>query len=238
LKSTTTFRDWVSAGITRQKSMTTILKIDGSARGERSLTRRLSSQFVQNWLKHRPDDVVIERDVGRDAPPPVTEEWIASAFTPPTDRSEKQANMLAVSDVLIAELEAADIILLATPMYNYGMPSPLKAWFDQVIRVNKTFSFDLERGDFPLEPILSNKTLIILTSSGEFGFNAGGVRAHMNHLVPHIKTCSFYLGVNGDDNIHHIGIEYQEFGDDRHRRSIDEAIDGVATLVENLVAAV
>ena len=218
--------------------MTTILKIDGSARGERSLTRRLSSQFVQNWLKHRPDDVVIERDVGRDAPPPVTEEWIASAFTPPTDRSEKQANMLAVSDVLIAELEAADIILLATPMYNYGMPSSLKAWFDQVIRVNKTFSFDLERGDFPLEPILSNKTLIILTSSGEFGFNAGGVRAHMNHLVPHIKTCSFYLGVNGDDNIHHIGIEYQEFGDDRHRRSIDEAIDGVATLVENLVAAV
>lgn len=59
----------------------------------------------------------------------------------------------------------------------------------------------------------------------------------MNHLVPHIKTCSFYLDVNGDDCIHHIGIKYKEFGDDRHRRSIDEAQDGVVTLVEKLVTA-
>ena len=227
----------MNLGVIRQESMTTILKIDASARGERSLTRRLSSHFVRNWLKHRPEDVVVERDVGRDAPPPVTEEWIACAFTPPSDRSEEQAKMLTLSDILIAELAAADIILLGTPMYNYGMPSSLKAWFDQVIRINKTFSFDLDRGDFPLEPILSDKTLVILTSSGEFGFDTGGVREHMNHLVPHIKTCSFYLGINGDDYIHHIGIEYQEFGDDRHRRSIDEAQDGVATLVEKLVTA-
>ena len=218
--------------------MTTILKLDASARSERSLTRHLSSHFVRNWSKHRPEDVVLERDVGREPPPPVTEEWIACAFTPPADRSEEQEKMLRLSDALIAELAAADIILLGTPMYNYGMPSSLKAWFDQVIRVNKTFSFDLGRGDFPLEPLLSNKTLVILTSSGEFGFEAGGVREHMNHLVPHIKTCSFYLGVNGDEDIHHIGIEYQEFGDDRHRRSIDEAQTGIVTLVEKLVETV
>ncbi len=218
--------------------MTTILKLDASARSERSLTRHLSSQFVRNWLKHRPEDVVVERDVGRDAPPPVTEEWIAGAFTPPADRSEEQAELLRLSDALIAELAAADIILLSTPMYNYGMPASLKAWFDQVIRINRTFSFDLDRGDSPLEPILSGKTLVILTSTGEFGFEAGGVRQDMNHLVPHIKTCSFYLGVDGDDSIHHIGIEYQEFRDDRHRRSIDAAQDGVVALVETLVDAV
>ena len=122
-------------------------------------------------------------------------------------------------------------------MYNYGMPSSLKAWFDQVIRINKTFSFDLARGDFPLEPILSGKTLVILTSSGEFGFDTGGVRERMNHLVPHINTCSFYLGVSGDDRMHHIGIEYQEFGDERHRRSIDVAQSDISTLVEELVTA-
>lgn len=215
--------------------MTTILKLNASARSERSLTQRLSAHFVRNWLKHCPEDVVIERDVGKEPPPPVTEEWIACAFTSPAERSEEQAKILTLSDSLIAELKAADIILLGTPMYNYGMPSSLKAWFDQVIRVNSTFSFDLDRGDFPLEPLLSNKTLVVLTSSGEFGFQAGGERAHMNHLVPHIKTCSFYLGVSGDDDIHHIGIEYQEFGDDRHRRSIDEAHSGVVTLVEKLV---
>ena len=186
-------------------------------------------------MEHRPEDVVVERDVGRDPPPPVTEDWIASVFTPPHDRSKEQNEMLALSDILIAEVTAADIILIATPMYNYGMPSSLKAWFDQVIRINKTFSFDLERGDYPLAPILNGKTLVILTSSGEFGFATGGAREHMNHLVPHIKTCSFYLGVEGDDCIHHIGIEYQEFRDDRHHRSVDDAHNGVVALVERLV---
>ncbi len=62
---------------------------------------------------------------------------------------------LAYSDSAIAELVAADLIVLGTPMYNYGMPSALKAWVDQVIRVGRTFSFDLARGDWPLEPLLS-----------------------------------------------------------------------------------
>ncbi|MDF1747062.1 FMN-dependent NADH-azoreductase [Gimesia aquarii] len=216
--------------------MTTILQLNASARGERSLSRKLSSHFVREWIARCPNDIVIERDVGRNAPSPVSEEWIASAFTPHDDRTKQQRELLAVSDKLIAEVANADIILIGTPMYNYGMPSSLKAWFDQVIRINKTFSFDLERGDNPLEPIFSGKTLVILTSTGEFGFATGGVRAHMNHLVPHIKTCSFYLGVNGDDSIHHVGIEYQEFGDERHRKSIDDAHDGVAALVELLVS--
>lgn len=216
--------------------MTTILQLNASARGERSLSRKLSSHFVREWIARCPNDIVIERDVGRNAPSPVSEEWIASAFTPHDDRTKQQRELLAVSDKLIAEVANADIILIGTPMYNYGMPSSLKAWFDQVIRINKTFSFDLERGDNPLEPIFSGKTLVILTSTGEFGFEPGGVRAHMNHLVPHIKTCSFYLGVNGDDSIHHVGIEYQEFGDERHRTSIEDAHDGVAALVELLVS--
>ncbi len=216
--------------------MTTILQLNASARGERSLSRKLSSHFVSEWIARCPNDIVIERDVGRNAPSPVSEEWIASAFTPHDDRTKQQRELLAVSDKLIAEVADADIILIGTPMYNYGMPSSLKAWFDQVIRINKTFSFDLERGDNPLEPIFSGKTLVILTSTGEFGFEPGGVRAHMNHLVPHIKTCSFYLGVNGDDSIHHVGIEYQEFGDERHRTSIEDAHDGVAALVELLVS--
>lgn len=216
--------------------MTTILQLNASARGERSLSRKLSSHFVSEWIARYPNDLVIERDVGRNAPSPVSEEWIASAFTPHDDRTKQQRELLAVSDKLIAEVADADIILIGTPMYNYGMPSSLKAWFDQVIRINKTFSFDLERGDNPLEPIFSGKTLVILTSTGEFGFEPGGVRAHMNHLVPHIKTCSFYLGVNGDDSIHHVGIEYQEFGDERHRKSIDDAHDGVAALVELLLS--
>lgn len=117
-------------------------------------------------------------------------------------------------------------------MYNYGMPSALKAWFDQVIRVNKTFTFDLARGDEPIETILSGKHLVILSSRGEFGFEPGGVREHRNHLDPHIRTCSKFLGVVQD---HIIAIEYQEFGDERHKNSVKNAHRAVPKLVDHLI---
>lgn len=120
-------------------------------------------------------------------------------------------------------------------MYNYGMPAVLKAWFDQIMRVGKTFTFDLARGDFPIEPVLSGKTLVLLTSSGEFGFGVGvgvgGVREHMNHLSPHIQALTKYLGV---DQFYEIGSEYQEFADDRHTASVEKAKRDIESLVEAL----
>lgn len=215
--------------------MTTLLHINASARMERSLSRALSDQFIQEWHKYCPGDRIINRDLGQNPPPAITESWIGAVFTPQENRTPSQQAEIALSDQLIAEVEQADLIVLATPMYNYGMPSALKAWFDQVIRVNKTFSFDLERGDYPLEPIFQGKRLVLLTSSGEFGFAPGGIREAMNHLVPHIKTCSIYLGVDPDKDFHHIGIEYQEFRDVRHQKSIRDARESVPFLVKKLV---
>ncbi len=213
--------------------MTTLLHIDASARGERSLSRALSRAFVEAWLAREPDAAVIARDVGREPPPFVGEGWIGAAFTPPEARSPAQNAELALSDTLIDELERADVIVIGTPMYNYGVPAQLKSWFDKVIRVGRTFTFDLARGDFPLEPILSGKTLVVLSSRGEFGFGPGGVRADMNHLDSHIRTCSHYLGVEA---IHSIASDYQEFGDARHRRSLAEAHAAVPVLVDELVS--
>lgn len=166
-------------------------------------------------------------------PPPVSEDWIAAAFIPKAKRTSEQRRLLALSDELLGELRRADLLLIATPMYNYGMPAALKAWVDQVVRVNETFSFDLSRGDWPLEPILGGKTLVLLTSSGEFGFAPGGPRAHMDHLTPHLQTCAHYFGVA---ETHRVAIEYQEFGDERHRRSIDQAHAEVVRLVEQLAS--
>lgn len=132
---------------------------------------------------------------------------------------------------MIGEVTRSDVIVIATPMYNYGMPAALKAWFDQVIRVNETFSFDLARGDWPLEPVLSGKQLVVLASFGEFGFEAGGIREAFNHLQPHIVTCSRYLGVDRD---HFVGIEYQEFGDSRHERSRTRAHRQARDLVDTM----
>ena len=213
--------------------MATVLHINASVRNERSLSRKLSQAFVDAWLAHRSGDKVLRRNVGLQPPPFVTESWIAAAFTRPDARSPAMAAELALSDMYLDELEQADVIVMGTPMYNYGMPAHLKAWFDQVIRVGRTFSFDLARGDWPLEPVLGGKTLVLLTSSGEFGFEVGGVRESWNHLGAHIQTCAHYLGVS---ETHHVGIEYQEFGDERHERSIGDAHAEVTLLAGRLAA--
>lgn len=200
--------------------MTTILHIDSSARKQRSISRALAKQFTSQWQAKYPTDKFIYRDIGSVPPDFISEKWIAAVFTPEEQRTDEQSSLLALSDMLIRELTEAEIILISTPMYNYGMPASLKAWFDQVIRVDKTFTFDLNRGDFPLEPTMSGKTLVLLTSCGEFGFEVGGVREEMNHLAPHIRSASKYLGV---DEQHEIRVEYQEFGDQRHSQSVDNA---------------
>lgn len=207
--------------------MPTLLRLDASANTSSSLTRALADRFVCEWRALRPDDRLIRRDVGARPPPALSQAFLAAAFEK-GERSTEQKAVLKLSDELIGELEAADVIVIATPMYNYGMPAALKAWFDQVIRINKTFSFDLARGDRPLEPILNGKMLAVLTSSGEFGFTPGGFNESAGHLVPHIRTCAKYLGA---DHIRHVGIEYQEFGDERHRASKVAAFAAIPELV-------
>ena len=212
--------------------MTTILHIDASARTDRSLSRKLSKAFVEAWIEQDDKTQVITRDVGHTPPPFVTEDWIAAVFTPEAHMTPEKREELRLSDELIDEIDRADVIVMGAPMYNYGMPASLKSWFDKVIRIGKTFTFDLARGDYPLEPILSGKKLVILSSRGEFGFGPGGAREKMNHLDTHIQTCAHYLGVN---ETHVISIDYQEFGDARHEASIADAFDAVPVLVKQMI---
>jgi len=218
--------------------MTTILQLDTSARtldklrqSRNSISRGLAHNFRELWEKKTTNNKIIYRDLGANPPPFINEEWIAAVFTPDEQRTIEQNALLSISDELIDEVIKADIILLSTPMYNYGMPAALKAWFDQVIRVNKTFTFDLSRGDFPLKPILSGKTMVLVASCGEFGFHIGGIREKMNHLGPHIKIASQYLGIK---DYYEIRSEYQEFGDQRHKESLNNAHTEIRNLVEKL----
>ena len=214
--------------------MTTLFHLDASVRGDSSLSRRLSRTFVDTWCAHAPRARVIRRDLAETPPPFVDQGWISASFTKAEQRTAAMREALAVSDTLITELESANVLIIGTPMFNYGMPALLKAWVDQVIRVNRTFSFDLARGDTPIEPILSGKALVILTSCGEFGFEPDGIRADMNHLDTHLRTISKYLGAN---HIFHINIEYQEFGDSRHQQSVDNALASLPNLVKEVALA-
>lgn len=214
--------------------MTNILRIDASARQARSLTRMMGDLFLESWTETGAGLSVVRRDVGLHPPAAISESWIAAAFTPPEQRTPAQVSLLAPSDELIEEVGQADIILVAAPMYNYGMPAALKAWVDQVVRIGKTFTFDLARGDRPLEPLFGGKILVALTASGEFGFGPGELNDGAGHLVPHLRTVSKYLGT---DEMHHVGIEYQEFGDHRFDASKAEAMHRVQRLATELAGA-
>lgn len=218
--------------------MSTLLHIDSSVRAANnpnpdhdSISKNIALRFIDTWKQNRPEDEYIYRDVGVNPPAFITQDWIGAVFTPEEKRTPAQKERLALSDKLITEVAAADVILISSPMYNYGMPAQLKAWFDQIVRINKTFDFDLSRGDFPLQPLLSGKTLIIVTSSGEFGFEKGGIREDSGHLAPHLRTLSKYLGV---DTMYEIASEYQEFGDERHCMSVANAKDRAESIAAEL----
>ncbi|MGO4726884.1 MULTISPECIES: FMN-dependent NADH-azoreductase [unclassified Inquilinus] len=208
--------------------MTTILHIDASARLGRSHSRRLSARFVEGWLARRPHDTVIRRDVGLAPPPPVTEAWIAAAFTKPERRTDEMRAALAVSDALVDELERADLIVAGVPMYNFGLPAGMKAWVDNIVRVGRTFGFDRSRPGEPYWPMLAGKRLVTLGARGDWGYGPGERLEALNHVEPHLRTVFRYIGIT--DAIA-IAAEYDEFADERIEASMRAAEAAVDRLV-------
>jgi FMN-dependent NADH-azoreductase len=220
--------------------MTTILHIDSSARRDASNesafgshTRRLTSLFMQQWRAARPDDHVIYRDVGSNPPSPVTGDWIHAAFTKPPQREPWMHEVLAQSDELVSELAEADLIVAGVPMYNFNVPAQFKAYIDNIVRVGLTFGFDRTRSGAPYWPLLAgyNKRMVILGSRGDYDYGKGRRLEHMNHVERSIETAFAYIGIT---DFHSIAIEYDEFGDDRLRASIEQAESDVRRLVSQL----
>lgn len=224
--------------------MTRLLHIDSSARSggsdshaHGSHSRRLSARFVRRWHEFEPEAKVIVRDVGLLPPAPVTGEWIHAAFTPEDQREAWMRDTLAESDRLIDELLAADVIVAGVPMYNFGMPAQFKAWIDNIVRVGRTFGFDREREGEPYWPLLADmgKRVAILSSRGDYGYGAGERLEAINHVEPAVLTPLRYLGIVDS---HGVAIEYDEFGDDRLRASIERAEAEVDELVERWASEV
>lgn len=222
--------------------MTNLLHIDASARPHGSEThpygshtRRLTARFIARWRALRPDDEIVYRDIGQQAPAPVSGAWIHAAFTKPEQREPWMIEILRPSDVLIDELLRADIIVAGVPMYNFGMPAQFKAYIDNIIRVGRTFGFDRNRAGEPYWPLLSgmNKTLAVLSSRGDYGYGPGGRVAAMNHVEPAIRTAFGYIGITQTESV---AIEYDEFADERLKQSILTAENAVDHLVDRLVA--
>ncbi|MCJ0825272.1 NAD(P)H-dependent oxidoreductase [Luteimonas sp. 50] len=226
--------------------MIRLLQIDSSARPGRSgeqphgaHTRRLSARFVRRWQSLRPRDAVTCRDVAATPPTPVTGAWVHAAFTPPGQREPWMRDTLAESDALVDELIAADLIVIGVPMYNFGMPSTLKAWIDNVVRVGRTFGFDRSRAGEPYWPLLAGqgKRLVLLSARGDHGYEPGQRLAADNHVEAGVATPLRYIGI---DAVERVAIEYDEFADERLQASIAAAeaeVDALVHRLANLAAA-
>jgi FMN-dependent NADH-azoreductase len=121
--------------------MPTLLHLSVSPRGSYSISRRLSDAAVEAWKQRNPGGRVIERDLAKTQLTFVDLDWIQGAFSPPEQHNENHKKAIALSDELVAELVAADEIILGAPMYNFAIPAALKAWIDHVVRAGKTFRY-------------------------------------------------------------------------------------------------
>ena len=170
--------------------MPTLLHLDSSPLGDASISRHLSEEFVQNWRRRHPDGKIITRDLSANPPPVITAEWIGASFTPEEARTPAQREALAISDTLVAELEAADEYVVGVPMHNFTIASVLRLWIDQVARADKTFAYVDGR---PVGILKGKKATFLVASGGVYG--PGSAMASYNFVEPYLRTFFGFLGV-------------------------------------------
>lgn len=122
--------------------MAQLLKIDASSRDAGSHSRELADTFLAEWRKANPQGLVVIRDLAANPPPHISATTIEGFYTPEAMLDARLRQALALSDRLIAELMASDTILVSSPIYNFSVPSALKAYIDHISRIGKTFAFD------------------------------------------------------------------------------------------------
>lgn len=170
--------------------MRTLLHIDSSPLYGRSVSRELTGAFVAQWKSSHPDGTVIDRDLNATSIPPIDADWVGAVYTPEEARTLQQKELLSLSDSLLAELEQADEYVFGVPMHNFGVPSVLKLWIDQISRVGRTFSYADGR---PTGLIVGKKATFIIATGGMY--NAQTQMASFNFVEPYLRSVFGFLGV-------------------------------------------
>lgn len=166
--------------------MTTILHLTASGRYATSASRSLSTELVERLSAQNPGANVVSRDVAAGVEF-VDEAWIEANFTPAQDRSASQATRLAASDALVAEIKAADHIVIATPIYNFSVPGTLKAWIDQVCRAGVTFRYEPTG---PVGLLEGKKAYVVVTSGGT------EVQSPMDFATDYLRHVLGFVGID------------------------------------------
>ena len=198
--------------------MKTLLVLKSSIYSNNGQSSRLADEAVAGWRAANPGGRVITRDLARDPVPHITEERFAAFLAKPDARTNAQQAIVAHSDGLIRELQSADAIVLGLPLYNFGVPSTLKAYFDHIARVGVTFKYT-ETGPLGL---LTGKKVYVIAARG--GLYAG---TPLDTQTAYVRT---FLGFLGMTDIEFVYAEGLAMGD----ASKEAALAQAKTSIEGL----
>jgi FMN-dependent NADH-azoreductase len=174
-----------------------ILQVNSSARTDGSQSTRLADLAVQGLRAQGANASLVVRDLSKNYHPALDEETLQALFTPAEARSPEQAARVALDDALIAEIQAADVVVLGVPMYNFGVPAQLKNWIDAIARAKVTFRYT-EQG---AEGLLKGKKVIVVLTRGGVYRNTPA-----DSQVPYLKTVLGFLGMTDVEFVYAEGL--------------------------------
>jgi FMN-dependent NADH-azoreductase len=205
--------------------MTTLLQITASIQGENGQSSQLANRFVAAWRSQHPQARVIHRDLAADPVPHLTAERFGAFLAQPEQRDDRQHAIARYSDTLIEELRQADLIVLGLPMYNFGIPSQLKAYFDHVARAGHTFNYTAQ-GPVGL---LRDKKVYVFAARG--GLYAG---APLDTQTPYVRD---FLGFLGLKDVEFVFAEGLAIDAQRRESALEAARTHIDGLLEKRAAA-
>ncbi len=195
--------------------MSNVLIIESSARQQGSFSRQLTQQFISQWQAAHPADQVTLRDLALNPVPHLDANLLGGWMKPEALRNADEQSSLQRSNELTDELLAADVLMLAAPMYNFAIPSTLKAWLDHVLRAGVTFKYT-ETGP---QGLLTGKKAYVLTARG--GLYAGSTS---DHQEPYLRQVLAFVGIHDVTFIHaegmNLGGDFQEKGLNQAKASL------------------
>ena len=177
--------------------MSRVLIIESSARQQDSVSRQLTQQFISQWQAAHPADQITVRDLAINPVPHLDSTLLGGWMKPAEQRNEIEQLALERSNQLTDELVEADVLVLAAPMYNFAIPSTLKAWFDHVLRAGVTFKY----GETGPQGLLTGKRAYVLTARG--GIYAG---SSLDHQEPYLRQVLGFVGIHDVTFIHAEGL--------------------------------
>lgn len=169
--------------------MKKILVIDSSPRLKDSVSRQVTNEVVAQLKNKYPGAEVLRRDLSANPLPHITEENINAYYTPPEQRNAQALAAIKASDQAVDELLSTDILVIGAPMWNFNVPSVLKAWIDHIVRAGRTFAF----GPEGLKSLVTGKKVYLVLSTGSV-YSEGPMKA-MDFQEPYLKAVLGFLGM-------------------------------------------